>query len=101
MATKTQNERLLNLLLKGLKVNGLSAWQSLGIYRLGSRIHDLRCGAYDGKRYLIQDRWIERENQFGEKVRFKEYFFETDYINHVMIERKRNEEKAHGRNQAA
>lgn len=101
MATKTQNERLLNLLLQGFKIHGLGAWTTLGIYRLGSRIHDLRSGHYDGKRYPIKDNWIERKNQYGEKVRFKEYFLEAEDITDIIIERAREKEKAHGRNEAA
>lgn len=90
---KTQNERLLGNLLQGFRINGLNAWSSLGIYRLASRIHDLRTGIYDGKRYRIKGEWKKAKNQFGEPVRFMEYFIDGDDITEIMIERKRREER--------
>ncbi len=84
---KTQCERLLDNLLQGFRINGLNAWQSLGIYRLGSRIHDLRSQGYP-----VKDNWIKKSNQFGEEVRFKEYYLEDDDIIDIVIERR----KQHG-----
>ena len=37
-----QNKRLLNYLEQGNKINPLKAWNELGIYRLASRVCDLR-----------------------------------------------------------
>ena len=65
----TQKQRLLTYLEQGNKINPLKAWQELGIYRLASRICDLR---KDGNE--IKDEWLEVPNRFGEFVRVKEYY---------------------------
>jgi hypothetical protein len=65
----TQNKRLLTYLEQGNKINPLKAWQELGIYRLASRICDLR---KDGNE--IKDEWLEVPNRFGEFVRVKQYY---------------------------
>lgn len=70
----TQNERLAQYLIAGNSVNPLKSWQRLGIYRLASRIHDLRSGAYDGISYKIQGTWLTVKNQFGEDVKVMNYW---------------------------
>ena len=50
----TQKQRLLNYLEQGNKINPLKAWQELGIYRLASRICDLR---KEGN--MIKDEWLD------------------------------------------
>tara|TARA_Y100000592_G_scaffold17692_2_gene26600 strand:- start:339 stop:542 length:204 start_codon:yes stop_codon:yes gene_type:complete len=65
----TQKKRLLTYLEQGNKINPLKAWQELGIYRLASRICDLR---KDGNE--IKDEWLEVPNRFGEFVRVKQYY---------------------------
>lgn len=64
----TQNERLLDYLENGYRVNPLTAWKELGIYRLAARIADIQ-GLIDIKRD-----WLEVKNQFGELVRVREYW---------------------------
>jgi hypothetical protein len=68
---ESQNKRLLKLLNKGGRVNLLSSWKKLGIYRLSARIYDLR-----QKGYKISDRWIQVCNRFDEEVSIKEYYIE-------------------------
>tara|TARA_Y100000361_G_scaffold81679_1_gene72249 strand:+ start:415 stop:618 length:204 start_codon:yes stop_codon:yes gene_type:complete len=65
----TQNKRLLTYLEQGNKINPLKAWQELGIYRLASRICDLRKDGIE-----VKDEWLEVPNRFGEFVRVKQYY---------------------------
>ena len=65
----TQKQRLLTYLEQGNKINPLKAWQELGIYRLASRICDLRKEGNE-----IKDEWLEVPNRFGEFVRVKQYY---------------------------
>lgn len=65
----TQNKRLSAWLLSGKKVNPVVSWNVLGIYRLASRIHDLKEKGLD-----IDSRFIDVQNSFGEKFRVKEYW---------------------------
>tara|TARA_R100001440_G_scaffold23689_1_gene38606 strand:+ start:24485 stop:24688 length:204 start_codon:yes stop_codon:yes gene_type:complete len=65
----TQKERLLIYLEEGNKINPLKAWQELGIYRLASRICDLKKEGNE-----IKDEWLEVPNRFGEFVRVKQYY---------------------------
>ena len=52
-------------------IQPLESWQQCGVYRLASRIHDLRKAGYP-----ILDRWIKIQNQFGENVKFKQYYLD-------------------------
>ena len=65
----TQKQRLLIYLEQGNKINPLKAWQELGIYRLASRICDLRKEGNE-----VKDEWLEVPNRYGEFVRVKQYF---------------------------
>tara|TARA_B100001778_G_C18605458_1_gene639533 strand:+ start:1503 stop:1706 length:204 start_codon:yes stop_codon:yes gene_type:complete len=65
----TQKQRLLIYLEQGNKINPLKAWQELGIYRLASRICDLRKEGNE-----IKDEWLEVPNRYGEFVRVKQYY---------------------------
>tara|TARA_Y100000592_G_C5468323_1_gene317973 strand:+ start:332 stop:535 length:204 start_codon:yes stop_codon:yes gene_type:complete len=65
----TQKQRLLTYLEQGNKINPLKAWQELGIYRLASRICDLRKEGVE-----VKDEWLEVPNRYGEFVRVKEYY---------------------------
>ena len=47
-----QNKRLLTYLEQGQTINPLKAWNELGIYRLASRVCDLRKQGIE-----IKDRW--------------------------------------------
>lgn len=65
---KSQNERLLEYLKFHGRINPLEAWTSLGIYRLGARVHDLR-----NKGIKIDTNDVTVFNQFGEKCTVAEY----------------------------
>ena len=65
----TQKQRLLTYLEQGNKINPLKAWQELGIYRLASRICDLRKEGNE-----IKDEWLEVPNRYGEFLRVKQYY---------------------------
>jgi|TARA_R100001463_G_scaffold131655_1_gene191825 hypothetical protein len=65
----TQKQRLLAYLEQGNKINPLKAWQELGIYRLASRICDLRKEGNE-----VKDEWLEVPNRYGEFVRVKQYY---------------------------
>jgi len=70
----TQNFRLWNLLMNGRTINPLESWKELGIYRLASRINDIRKGIGVIVYLEVSMRWIKINNQFGEPVRFAEYY---------------------------
>lgn len=65
---KSQNERLLEYLKFHGRINPLEAWTSLGIYRLGARIFDLRKSGLN-----IETNSIGVFNQFGEECIVAEY----------------------------
>jgi len=65
--TPTQCERLLTY-LKDTPINPMEAWQTLGIYRLASRINDLRKAGHN-----IETRRIKVSNRYGETTEVAEY----------------------------
>jgi hypothetical protein len=71
-AVGTQNRRLLDFLREGRVVDPLTAWRALGIYRLGSRIHDLRKAGWP----IVGERKAVR-NRFGEEINVSHYRLET------------------------
>jgi hypothetical protein len=64
-----QNKRLLTYLEQGQTINPLKAWNELGIYRLASRVCDLRKQGIE-----IKDRWLDVPNRYGEFVKVKQYY---------------------------
>lgn len=64
-----QKTRLLNYLEEGNPINPLKAWNELGIYRLASRICDLR-----KEGIKIKDVWLDVSNKYGEFVKVKQYY---------------------------
>ena len=54
-----QKTRLLNYLEEGKSVNPLKAWNELGIYRLASRICDLR-----KEGIKVKDVWLDVSNKY-------------------------------------
>jgi hypothetical protein len=50
-------------------ITSMEAFKHLGVTRLSAKIFNLR------KIYNIKDIWIETENRYGEKVRFKKYTY--------------------------
>lgn len=65
----SQNKRLLAHLKAGNVVDPLKSWQTLGIYRLAARIHDLI-----NEGHPINKAWITAFNRYGEKVRVRAYW---------------------------
>ena len=65
----TQNDRLLEYLKTHDGITQLVALNELGIFRLASRVNDLRKKGFD-----ISGRMIFVRNRFGEEIRVKEYF---------------------------
>lgn len=71
MSVDNQCERLLEHLEAGKPIDGIKAWDLLGIYRLSARIWDLR-----DRGHSIQGVHIKGKNRFGEPVCWKQYFME-------------------------
>lgn len=67
----TQTERLTNYLKQYGKINPLTAWSDLGIYRLSAVIFLLR-----KEGYKITTNLVEVKNRFDEPVQFAEYRLE-------------------------
>lgn len=65
----TQNQRLIEYLKLNKSITQLEALTELGIFRLASRINDLK-----NMGYTISGEMTEVTNRFGEKVRVKRYF---------------------------
>ena len=66
----TQNQRLIAYLEKHGHITQLEALTELGIFRLASRINDIkRMG------HTITGQMVEVSNRFGEKVRVKRYYY--------------------------
>ena len=68
----TQCDRILDYIEQFGSISQLDAFVDLGVYRLASRIHDLRC-----KGYAIKSETKTSRNRFGEPVSFKVYSFEV------------------------
>ena len=67
-----QNERLLLHLKNFGTIQPMMAWSQLGIYRLASRICDLRKAGHN-----IEKQMVTLTNRWGEEVRVAEYKLET------------------------
>jgi hypothetical protein len=65
---RTQTQRLFDWLSTGRSINPLVAWETLGIYRLGARIFDLKKLGHK----IIND-GEDVENRFGEKCHVARY----------------------------
>lgn len=64
----SQNTRLLDYLKSGKRINPLTSWRELGIYRLAARVNEI-------KEFVnIQRGWLEVKNQHGELVKVREYW---------------------------
>lgn len=67
----SQNERLLLHLKNFSTIQPMMAWSQLGIYRLASRICELRKEGHN-----IEKRMVTLTNRWGEEVRVAEYKLE-------------------------
>jgi hypothetical protein len=66
---KSQNEILLKYLKSGKRLTSLGAVDALGIARLASRVHDLKCAGHD-----VKSRFITVRNRWNYEVRVKQYW---------------------------
>lgn len=65
-----QCNRILSYLEQNDSITSLEALKELGIFRLASRISELKIKhGYD-----IKDEWIKITNRYGEECRIKRYF---------------------------
>lgn len=69
----TQCERILKYMHDFGSINPMQALDDLGVFRLASRITDLR---KDG--YKISRRMVTGRNRYGEKVSYAEYRLENE-----------------------
>ena len=67
----TQNERIMNHLKECGSITQLEAMREYGIYRLASRISDLRKEGIKIKREMVKGK-----NRYGEKIAFAKYRLE-------------------------
>lgn len=70
--SNTQCGRIKEYMERNGKITALEALVELGVFRLASRICDLR-----KQGVKIADRWREVDNRYGEKCRIKEYYLEV------------------------
>lgn len=68
----TQNKRLVKYLEEHDSITQLEALNELGIFRLASRINDLKRMGYD-----IGGEMVDVTNRFGEVVKVKRYFLKN------------------------
>ncbi len=76
----TQKERLLEYLKAGNKVNPLQSWIELGIYRLASRICELREEGHNIKKEMI-----EVKNQFQEACKVAQYELVSNVVQQMEL----------------
>ncbi len=73
---KTQPGRLLAALLRGQKINPLSGWRLLGIYRLADSVFQLRRAGW-----TIDNIGLHVQNRFGEECHVACYVLSEHAIN--------------------
>lgn len=71
----SQNDRILDHLQTVGTIRPMTAWNDLGIYRLASRINDLRKAGYK-----IKTRKVEVVNRWGEASYIAEYSLEVENV---------------------
>jgi len=69
----TQNERIYDHLLSVGPIQPFAAWRDLGVYRLASRINDLRKLGHK-----IETKKVEVVNRWGESSYIAEYSLEVE-----------------------
>ena len=69
----SQNQRILAYMNEFGSITSLEAMRDLGVYRLASRVADLRKLGY-----LVVSDWVEVRNRWGEKTRVKSYRLEEE-----------------------
>ena len=68
----TQQERILNYILKFGSISPMEAFRDLGVTKLSTRIGEIN---RTSTKFLIEGNYEETKNRFGEKVRYKRYRF--------------------------
>lgn len=68
----TQQERILNYILKFGSISPMEAFRDLGVTKLSTRVGEIN---RTSTKFLIEGRYEETKNRFGEKVRYKRYRF--------------------------
>jgi hypothetical protein len=69
----SQNDRILDYLNTVGPIRPMTAWNDLGIYRLASRINDLRKAGHK-----IHTKKVEVVNRWGESTYIAEYSLELE-----------------------
>ena len=69
----TQAQRILGYIENHGSITQLEALKDLGVFRLASRISELR-----KKGYKIESQMVKVENRYGETCRVKRYFLKGD-----------------------
>lgn len=64
-----QTQRVYEYLAAGNKIDPLKSWQEVGVYRLASRITDLKQAGHN-----IGKGWKTVKNRFGDDVKVREYW---------------------------
>lgn len=67
----TQNEKVLNYMVKFGSITQIEALSDLGIMRLASRISDLK-----KQDYKIKKEMVKSKNRFGDTIQFARYSLE-------------------------
>lgn len=73
-----QTTIILDWLKRGHRITSFQAFSMFGVTRLSAKIFEIKKAGYN-----IQWNIIEKTNQFGNKVRYKEYF---------LVEKEKNNE---------
>lgn len=66
-----QCEKVLKYIKKFGSITSAEAMKELGVYRLASRINELRDRGEN-----IKDEWLTSKNRYGEKIRYKRYYID-------------------------
>ena len=67
----TQCQRIIEYIRQFGSISTLEAFRDLGVARLASRIHDLKCQGY-----IFETETKTAKNRYGEKTSFKVYKLE-------------------------
>lgn len=70
--TASQCQQIIEFIGQNGLITSAAAMQDLGIYRLASRIHDLKKLGYP-----IYSEWVTSKNRYGKDVKYKAYGLEV------------------------
>ena len=66
-----QCEKVLKYIKEFGSIMSAEAMKELGVYRLASRINELRDRGEN-----IKDEWLTSKNRYGENIRYKRYYID-------------------------